>query len=599
MDCTAGSTEVWDEQPMRVPVNGLFDPAIIAAGSPIYPSTMPPNMRPFSISQDAFAGWSQPQLQQLAQMQQPLPPNLMNPMRQQPFYPDMSAFSIYKGPVAPLAGVMMNPWLWQMGQMAQMDPTMMAGAMPPWMHGGLPMIPGITMPSLQGMGSMQGLPPALQPRQGLMLSEGLAAPAISSSTGAFPAEPATQHSGSPTAQAKRRTARTRGGAGKRVVDGFEIPCSTGAPPPQIAEQTSTHTQGVAALGEIRRDGAKSQVSLKDVLPAVAELARDVEGSKYLQAKLDIANAEDREAVFEALLPEAATHASDANGCTVVQKLLDIGTLEQRKALAQRLQGEVLKLSNKMYGCRVVQKAFQVCSPDVQLLLASELKKGVIDCIKSMHGNHVVQKCIEQMPPDSVAFVVEAIEDRAESMASHIYGCRIIQRLLEHCAPQRLDTMLQHILKGAFRLSQDPYGNYVVRHILEHGRKEHKRQIIEMVYKNVLELGRDKCASNVVEKCFEATTVGEHASFFQNERRLLYRSMLEEVEDGLTPLQNLVEDRFGKYVVQCMAEHCRTDEERTQMRVQVEAFAPKKRGSSNGTNVLLSLSKDMGIIRISA
>lgn len=547
---------------MRVPVASLFDPAIIAAGSA--------------------------QQQPFAQLSQTLP-NFMHQMRQ-PFWTDPS-FSIYKAPPA-AAGMYLNPWFWQM------DPAMLGAGIfpgPTWMPGPSPLMPGAAMPTLQtlqGLQSLQNLQ-HLQGFQNLQLPEvhaaginsGCGISGISGISGCGTGTQGGQGGGSPTAQGKRRAGRTTRG-GKRIegaMAGAALASLMASEPVAL---------GINTLAEIRRDGAKSQISLKEAMPFVAELAKDSEGSKYLQAKLDSANAADRDAVFEALLPEAAAHASDANGCTVIQKLLEIGTLDQRKALAQRFQGEVLKLSNKMYGCRVIQKAFQVCSPEVQLGLAAELKKGVIDCIKSMHGNHVVQKCIEQMPPDSVAFVVEAIEERAESMASHIYGCRIIQRLLEHCAPHRLETMLQHILKGAFRLSQDPFGNYVVRHILEHGRKEHKRQIIEMVSNHILELGRDKCASNVVEKCFEAATVGEHAAFLLNERQALFRSMMQESENGMTPLQQLVDDRFGKYVVSCMADHSRNEEEKKQMREQIETVAPKKRGTSNGVNVLSALSKEL-------
>eukprot|EP00437_Effrenium_voratum_P000926 CAMPEP_0181435362 /NCGR_PEP_ID=MMETSP1110-20121109/20292_1 /TAXON_ID=174948 /ORGANISM="Symbiodinium sp., Strain CCMP421" /LENGTH=560 /DNA_ID=CAMNT_0023558891 /DNA_START=53 /DNA_END=1735 /DNA_ORIENTATION=- len=373
------------------------------------------------------------------------------------------------------------------------------------------------------------------------------------------------------AQAKKRSGR---GKGKKD---FEAASST----PLAVGELLGNTAVLDALAEVRRDGAKSQVLLRDVLTHVAELAQDSEGSRFLQAKLETANTAERREVFEALLPKMEMLAGDSSGSAVVQKLLDICTPDQRRAIVERFRQSVVKLSLKMHGCRVIQKAFQVCPPELQSMLAGELKNGVIDCIKSMHGNHVVQKCIEQMPPESVSFVVEAVEDKAEAMAAHIYGCRIIQRLLEHCTPKRLERMLQQILRSIRKLSTDPYGNYVIRHILEHGNPEHKKCIVSEVCNHVLELGKDKHASNVVEKCFEASTTGEHAAFLKDERQRLIRAVLGPVPkdptDRSSPLVQLMDDRFGKYVANSLVEYSRGPEEMKVLYSRI-ASAPGKKAS---------------------
>ncbi|CAJ1429409.1 unnamed protein product [Effrenium voratum] len=371
-------------------------------------------------------------------------------------------------------------------------------------------------------------------------------------------------------------AKKRSGRGKGKKD-FEAASST----PLAVGELLGNTAVLDALAEVRRDGAKSQVLLRDVLTHVAELAQDSEGSRFLQAKLETANTAERREVFEALLPKMEMLAGDSSGSAVVQKLLDICTPDQRRAIVERFRQSVVKLSLKMHGCRVIQKAFQVCPPELQSMLAGELKNGVIDCIKSMHGNHVVQKCIEQMPPESVSFVVEAVEDKAEAMAAHIYGCRIIQRLLEHCTPKRLERMLQQILRSIRKLSTDPYGNYVIRHILEHGNPEHKKCIVSEVCNHVLELGKDKHASNVVEKCFEASTTGEHAAFLKDERQRLIRAVLGPVPkdptDRSSPLVQLMDDRFGKYVANSLVEYSRGPEEMKVLYSRI-ASAPGKKAS---------------------
>eukprot|EP00913_Durusdinium_trenchii_P026458 g24824.t1 len=323
----------------------------------------------------------------------------------------------------------------------------------------------------------------------------------------IPAEGSTQPSSSDAVetapQAKKRTSVVLGHPFIVLVQEFEAGAASA---PLAVGELLGNTAVLDALAEVRRDGAKSQVLLRDVLSHVAELAQDTEGSRFLQAKLETANTAERREVFDALLPKMEMLAGDSSGSAVVQKLLDICTPDQRQAIVERFRQSVVKLSLKMHGGPAQLQAFQVCPPELQSMLAGELKHGVLDCIKSMHGNHVVQKCIEQMPPESVSFVVEAVEDKAEAMAAHIYGCRIIQRLLEHCTPKRLERMLRQILRSIRKLSTDPYGNYVIRHILEHGNPEHKKSIVNEVCNYVLELGKDKHASNVVEKCFEAALV---------------------------------------------------------------------------------------------
>ncbi|CAE7493380.1 PUM1, partial [Symbiodinium sp. KB8] len=248
---------------------------------------------------------------------------------------------------------------------------------------------------------------------------------------------------------------------------------------------------------------------------IQALARDQEGCRFLQAKLETADTAERREVFDALLPKMGMLVGDSSGSAVVQKLLDICTPDQRRAIVEKFRHSVVQLSLEMHGSLVIQKAFQVCPPEIQSMLAGELRHGVIDCIKSMHGNHVVQTCIEQMPPESAFFVVEAVEDKAETMASNIYG---------HGTPKHLEKMLQQILQSVTKLSTDPYGNSVICHILEHGNPEHKRIIVNEVCDHVLQLGKDEHASKVVEKCFQASTTGEHAALLKEERQRLMHAV---------------------------------------------------------------------------
>jgi hypothetical protein len=81
----------------------------------------------------------------------------------------------------------------------------------------------------------------------------------------------------------------------------------------------------------------------------------------MQTKLEVASAEEKDMVFEAILPTALSLMSDLFGNYVVQKFLERGTDEKRIALAKTMRGRVLMLSLDMYGCRLVHMYSCICS----------------------------------------------------------------------------------------------------------------------------------------------------------------------------------------------------------------------------------------------
>lgn len=303
--------------------------------------------------------------------------------------------------------------------------------------------------------------------------------------------------------------------------------------------------------------------------------------------------EEKSAIVECLLPDVARIASDAFGNFVVQKLFDVGTIDQRRALTQALEGRIFGLCKDPHGCRVIQKALLLTPKDTQSMIACELRKNVWECIVSKHGNHVIQKCVELMPQDSVGFIVEVAQARTEEMAKHVYGCRVIQRLLEHCTCHQLQHILHRIGEILRPLCVDGFGNFVVQHVLEYGRLEDKQKILRAVTDNILEFARNKCSSNVVERCFVIMTAGEHASSLEEERKELTQTILGQNALGVVPLQQMMADRFGNYVVQRMLEHSK-NEERTLLLQCLQAAEPHLRESkSSGRHILKVLSRQCG------
>jgi len=381
-------------------------------------------------------------------------------------------------------------------------------------------------------------------------------------------------------EGKARGNRRRGNKAKGAQDRAGSPGSDGDDDPDRS----------AALNQVRKEGAKSKIPLGEVLPHVFEFARDSHGSRFLQSTLDSADGDVRQSIFLGIKSTLVSLANDPHGNFVVQKFFDIGTVDQKKEIVGELYPKLLVLATETHGCRVIQKAIQHVPRESQLVMASKLKENVVACIESMHGNHVIQKCIEQMPPDSVTFIIEAVETEAQRMASHMYGCRVVQRLLEHCGSHQLDAMLNKILMVIDKLATDNYGNYVVQHMLEHGRLEDKRIIVGVIERNIVEFSKHKCSSNVVEKALEIATVGEHATSLENERSSLMFTIIGNPQDPNPPLRQMMEDRFGNFIVQRMIEHARGPE-RERLRQQLQASQDLLKNSSHGKHILNALKKE--------
>lgn len=336
-----------------------------------------------------------------------------------------------------------------------------------------------------------------------------------------------------------------------------------------------------------RTGANIDITPDELLNDILEFARDRLGHVELLNFLDSATGEQKAKVFASVVPEAKALACDVSGCQVVQKLFDVGDGAQRKGLIATLRGSFLPLTKDPSGCRVMQAAIEYMSKEALLALAAELEENVSDCIYSMHGNHVVQKCIEQMHPDTVQFIKRAVENETEDLVVHRYGCRVIQRLLEHCPLHHLETMLDQICEGAARFAKDPYGNYVVQHTLQHGRKQDKKRILKIITHDILDFSVHKCSSNVVDKCVEVSTVGEHAPALEEEHAALVKAVLGEGGKRNPPLVSMMTDRFGCHIVGHLLEYCRGPE-RNELVGRLRSHERRLKQSAAGRRLLASL-----------
>lgn len=183
----------------------------------------------------------------------------------------------------------------------------------------------------------------------------------------------------------------------------------------------------------------------------------------------------------------------------------------------------------------------------QAALTRELEPEILKVIKDQNGNHVVQKIIELVPRQHIDFIMNAVRGQVTPLASHAYGCRVIQRLLEHGTEADKAEIMGELHASAQILITDQYGNYVAQHVLQNGEPEDRERIIKLVMGQLLTLSKHKFASNVVEKCIEYGTPAQ--------RTTIREQLTTAGPDGNNPLQQMMRDQFGNYVIR---KFCPTD-----------------------------------------
>ncbi|KAI9772903.1 MAG: mRNA binding protein puf3 [Geoglossum simile] len=350
--------------------------------------------------------------------------------------------------------------------------------------------------------------------------------------------------------------------------GIPIPGGPIAPRgPARDQQDIGHNLRSLLLEEFRSNTKTSKrYELKDIYNHIVEFSGDQHGSRFIQQKLETANSDEKDQVFREIRPNSLQLMTDVFGNYVIQKFFEHGNQVQKTILAEQMKGHILTLSMQMYGCRVVQKALEHILTDQQAALVRELDGHVLKCVKDQNGNHVIQKAIERVPAGYIQFIIKAFTGQVHSLATHPYGCRVIQRMLEHCEETAQASILQELHACTWALVQDQYGNYVTQHVIEHGKEEDKAKIIALVTGQILHFSKHKFASNVVEKSIEFGS--------DDQRRDILCALTAAHTDGTSPLQTLMRDQYGNYVIQKLLGQLKgADHERLveQIRPQLQAL----------------------------
>ncbi|KAK2829899.1 hypothetical protein FQN49_007146 [Arthroderma sp. PD_2] len=325
------------------------------------------------------------------------------------------------------------------------------------------------------------------------------------------------------------------------LNGFS-PASPVVHRPSTSGQDPNQATRSPVLEEFRANNkGNKRYELKDIYGHIVEFCGDQHGSRFIQLKLESANSDEKERVFQEIRPNAVQLMMDLFGNYVIQKLFEHGNQAQKRQLAQQMQGHIHSLSIQTYGCRTVQKALEHVLVEQQAAMVKELEDSVMKCVTNQNGNHVIQKAIERIPSQHIRFIIDEFRGQIPRYATHTYGCRVIQRMLEHCPPADRSSILAEIHACTPSLISDQYGNYVIQHIIEYGEKVDKEKIISIVLGQAVHFSKHKFASNVVEKSITFGT--------EDQRKEITRILSAVNDRGEGPLLGLMRDQYGNYVIQ--------------------------------------------------
>lgn len=302
---------------------------------------------------------------------------------------------------------------------------------------------------------------------------------------------------------------------------------------------ANHIYRSPLLEEFRVNKSR-KFELKDIQDHIVEFSGDQLGSRFIQQKLEVANSDEKDRVFNEIAQDSRQLMTDVFGNYVIQKMFEHGNQSQKKLLASHMRGHVFALSTQTYGCRVVQKALEHILTDQQASFIKELDGCVLKVVENQNGNHVIQKAIERIPGEHIQFIVDAHRGHVHYLAKHAYGCRVIQRMLEHCTPRAKRQILDELHINISDLIQDPFGNYVVQHVIANGEQQDRKPVIDVVVSRLLENATHKFASNVVEKALDYAD--------EEQRRNMLRRLTQRDESGNSQILKLLSHQYGNYVI---------------------------------------------------
>ncbi|OHS94170.1 Pumilio-family RNA binding repeat containing protein [Tritrichomonas foetus] len=276
------------------------------------------------------------------------------------------------------------------------------------------------------------------------------------------------------------------------------------------------------------------------------MARDRQGSRIIQKRLEERNEADRNFIFNSLFPSMNELVYDPSANFVIQKMCETMTDEQQTMMLEFFLRDCNAITDHPNGCRVLQKFIEFTNHDNVDQLFVALRANLIQLCFSQNGNHIVQRFIELLP-ERVQEIIDCVLPQLSNLVIDNCGCRVVQRLFEKFQIDILEPLVQEVLSCAPELATNQYGNYVVQNILDAGKRAHIAALIVAFKGHFYEFSIHKFASNVIEKCIRGATKQEQEAIFSevigNDDRFEKKRIMR-----------MVGDQFGNYVIQRIIEY---------------------------------------------
>lgn len=163
---------------------------------------------------------------------------------------------------------------------------------------------------------------------------------------------------------------------------------------------------------------------------------DQQASIFLQQKLKLGTAEQKQDMVEAIISQVYALMTNRFGNFLVQRCFDHGTPTQVSMIANAIQGRVVELSMDAFGCHVVQKAFDSVTEDYRAAMVHELLCRIPETVMHRYACHVWQKLFELRwtgdPPQIMPTVNAALRGQWERVAQGETSSLVVQNIFENC-----------------------------------------------------------------------------------------------------------------------------------------------------------------------
>jgi hypothetical protein len=114
-------------------------------------------------------------------------------------------------------------------------------------------------------------------------------------------------------------------------------------------QATNGHHNASLLDEYKNKKSNRDWTIVDIKGSVVEFCKDQNGSRFVQQRLEVGDAEEKDIVISEILPVIEMLRNDVFGNYVIQKLLDFGSDRMKEKLRDTLTGEMVSLSVQMYG----------------------------------------------------------------------------------------------------------------------------------------------------------------------------------------------------------------------------------------------------------